>query len=209
MELGRSAPMLTWASPGRAAVMVPAPVEGRELRGHRQRRQILQQRQWRRSPALAHRCGDRGSERSAEFGGVDHTVCTHARARGARRSSELRRQTDLHRPAGWRCGCWPTSPFRFSGLLFADSGATMELGRSAPMLTWASPGRAAVMVPAPVEGRELRGHRQRSPNSAAPTVGALPRSPPLRLGKISGIWQRYHVAALTRAREAGADSSEL
>ena len=51
----------------------------------------------------------------------------------------------------------------------------MELGRSAPMLTWASPGRAAAMVPAPVEGREVRGHRQRSPNSAAPTVAAMGR----------------------------------
>ena len=209
MELGRSAPMLTWASPGRAAVMVPAPVEGRELRGHRQRRQILQQRQWRRSPALAHRCGDRGSERSAEFGGVDHTVCTHARARGARRSSELRRQTDLHRPAGWRCGCWPTSPFRFSGLLFADSGATMELGRSAPMLTWASPGRAAVMVPAPVEGRELRGHRQRR---QILQQRQWRRSPALahRCGDRGWKDQRNLAAliilsALTRAHEARAD----
>ena len=46
----------------------------------------------------------------------------------------------------------------------------MELGRPAPMLTSAWPGRAAAMVPAPVEGREVRGHRQRSPNSAAPTA---------------------------------------
>ena len=40
----------------------------------------------------------------------------------------------------------------------------MELGRSAPMLMSASPGRAAAMVPAPVERSQLRGHRQRSPN---------------------------------------------
>ena len=39
------------------------------------------------------------------------------------------------------------------------------------MLMSVSPGRAAAMVPAPAEGRQLRGHRQRSPNSAAPTVG--------------------------------------
>ncbi len=39
------------------------------------------------------------------------------------------------------------------------------------MLTSASPGRAAAMVPAPVERSQLGGHRQRSPNSAAPTVG--------------------------------------
>ena len=52
----------------------------------------------------------------------------------------------------------------------------MEFGRSAPMLMSASPGRAAAMVPAPVEGSQLRGHRQRTPNSAAPTVGALSRA---------------------------------
>ena len=69
----------------------------------------------------------------------------------------------------------------------------MELGRSAPMLMSASPGRAA-MVPAPVERSQLPGHRQRSPNSAVPTVGALSlaRSAlrPPRIGKISGIWPR-------------------
>jgi hypothetical protein len=43
----------------------------------------------------------------------------------------------------------------------------MALGRSAPMLTSASPGRAAAMVPAPVARSQLPGHRQRSPNSAA------------------------------------------
>ena len=46
----------------------------------------------------------------------------------------------------------------------------MALGRSAPMLTSASPGRAAGMVPAPVARSQLPGHRQRSPNSAALTV---------------------------------------
>ena len=56
-------------------------------------------------------------------------------------------------------------------LLFADLGATMELGRSAPMLTSASPGRAAAMVPAPVERSEVRGHRQQIGKSAALTVG--------------------------------------
>src|SRR5271156_3545482 len=82
----------------------------------------------------------------------------------------------------------------------------MELGRSAPMLMLmsASPGRAAALVPAPVEGRQLRGHRQRSPNSAAPTVGALSLARaalrPLRLGKISGIWQRIPCTLPSRAR---------
>ena len=48
----------------------------------------------------------------------------------------------------------------------------------------ASPGRAAAMVPAPVERSQLRGHRQRSPNSAAPTVGQ--RSMSSSLSRFSG-----------------------
>ena len=73
------------------------------------------------------------------------------------------------------------------------------------MLMSVSPGRAAAMVPAPVERSELPGHRQRSPNSAAPTVVALSlaRSAlrPLRIGKISGIWQRHPFSLPPRARE--------
>ncbi len=79
------------------------------------------------------------------------TRCPHApRARRSPIPGDLRLKRNADRPAGRRCGCWSTSPLLFSGLLFADSGRTMELG-SAPMLTSASPGRAAAMVPAPVE----------------------------------------------------------
>jgi hypothetical protein len=70
--------------------------------------------------------------------------------------------------------------FFLAELLFADSGATMALGRSAPMLMSASPGRAAAMVPAPVEGRQLPGHRQRSPKNKA----AADQPPWLRLFNI-------------------------
>ena len=49
--------------------------------------------------------------------------CPHARARGARRFQRALTQSDLLEPPGRRCGCWSTSPFRFSGLLFADSGS--------------------------------------------------------------------------------------
>jgi hypothetical protein len=59
------------------ATMVPAPVEGSEVRGHRQRSPNSAAPTVGRSPALAERCG---SERSAEFGGVDHTLCLHAHA---------------------------------------------------------------------------------------------------------------------------------
>jgi hypothetical protein len=63
------------------------------------------------------------------------------RARGARRFEQALRQTDLLERPGRLCGFWSTSPFLFSGLLFADSGSgpTMELRRS--LLTSASSGR--------------------------------------------------------------------
>jgi hypothetical protein len=47
-------------------------------------------------------------------------------------------------------------------------GATMELGRSGRTID-----HAAAAAPAPVERGEPRGHRQRSPNSAALTVVSL------------------------------------
>ena len=121
LELGRSAPMLMAASPGRAAAMVPAPVERSQLPGHRQRSQILQHRQWWRATSLAQRCGRCGSERSAEFGSVNHARCLHARAR-RRRFQRALTPTDLHRPAGRRCGCWPTSTFLFSGIVVGSFG---------------------------------------------------------------------------------------
>ena len=54
-----------------------------------------------------------GSERSAEFGSVNHAGCGHARAR-RRQFQRAVTPTDLHRPARRRCGCWPTSTFLFS-----------------------------------------------------------------------------------------------
>jgi hypothetical protein len=55
--------VLTSASPGRAAAMVPAPVEGSELPGHRQQRQILQHRQWAaRVNSIAHHSRARGAD---------------------------------------------------------------------------------------------------------------------------------------------------
>jgi hypothetical protein len=116
---------------------------------------------------------------------VDHNGCRHARGRGRGRFRRAPMQADLSGAA---------STSRFSEIVVRGFGWTMARGRSAPMLTSASPGRAA-MVPAPVEASEVRGHRQRSPISAAPTVGALSlaRSAlrPPRIGKISGIWPRY------------------
>ena len=133
MALGRPAPMLTSASPGRAAAMVPAPVERSQLPGHRQR-----------------------SPNSAALTALTRfAALTRAREAGAD-SSELGQQTDLHWPAGRRCGCWPTSTFLFRGIgVGSFGGGRWSSGRSAPMLMSASPGRAAAMVPAPVERSEL------------------------------------------------------
>ena len=88
---------------------------------------------------------------------------SRARAR-RRRFQRARRQTDLHRPARRRCGCWPTSTVLFRGIgVGSFGGGRWRSRRSAPMLDvgFARVG-AAAMVPAPVERSELPGHRQRS-----------------------------------------------
>ena len=90
---------------------------------------------------------------------------------------------------------WPEQlSFLLAELLLADSAAdagARAIGADADRLRLVG---AAAMVPAPIERSELPGHRQQIGKSAAPTVGALSlaRSAlrPLRLGKISGIWQR-------------------
>src|ERR1035437_6800756 len=59
----------------------------------------------------------RGTERSSEFGRVNLDRWPHARARGARRLQRARTPRDPPYHPGRRCGCWSTSPFRFSGLV--------------------------------------------------------------------------------------------
>ena len=70
---------------------------------------------------------------------------------------------------------------------------TLELGRPAPMLTSASPGRGGGDGTGAGRAQPATGSSATIANSAAPTVVALSlaRSAlrPLRLGKISGIWQ--------------------
>ena len=53
----------------------------------------------------------------AKLDSVNQVRCPHARARGRRRFQRALRQTDLHRPAGRRCGCWPTSTFLIRGIV--------------------------------------------------------------------------------------------
>ena len=129
-----------------------------------------------------------------EGGSVNQACCGHARARGGANSSALGQQTDLLDllgPAGRRCGCWPTSTVLFSGIVVGRFGGGRWIGADADRLRLVG---AAAMVPAPIERREVRGHRQQIGKSAALTVGvlalALSALRPLRLRKISGIWQR-------------------
>ena len=90
---------------------------------------------------------------------------------------------------------WPEQlSFLLAELLLADSGAdagARAIGADADRLRLVG---AAAMVPAPIERSEVRGDRQQIGKSAALTVGALALARaalwPLRLGKISGIWQR-------------------
>ena len=147
-----------------------------------------------------------GSERSAEFGSVNRLRCRHARARPA--PIPARSEADRPAPAGWaalrlltdvdisfsRNWCWQLRRW------------TLALGRPAPMLTAASPDRAAAMVPAPVKRSELPGHRQRSQipqhqqwwrsPSLAQRCGAAARKDQRNLAALTAC------AAVTRAREA-------
>ena len=95
---------------------MPAPIARSELPGHRQQIGKSAALSVGHSPALSQRCGRCGSERSAEFGSVNRFRCPHARARGAGRFQRALTPTDLHRPVGRRCGCWPTSTVLFSGI---------------------------------------------------------------------------------------------
>ena len=142
-----------------SASMVAAPIERRQVRGHRQRSENLQHRQRGRLPSLAQGTGGRGTERSPKFARVTHIGRSHARARPARAAWSVQRLVVMSAAA--------PAAFRFSGLLVVDSGATMELG--APVMT-----TSASMVAAPIERGEVRGHRQRSENLQHRQRGRLP-----------------------------------
>ena len=128
------------------------------------------------------------------IGSVNRLRCRHARARGRRQFQRALRPTDLHRPAGRRCGCWPTSTFLFRGIVVGRFGG----GR------WSSGDRRRCCRRLRLIGRRRWCRRRssaascrvidnRSENLQHCQCGALPRSlsaAELRLGKISGIWQR-------------------
>jgi hypothetical protein len=92
-----------------------------------------------------------------------------ARARRRRFERALTPTGDLHRPARQRCGCWPTSTFLFSGLLFADSGA--DDGGWAIGAIDDDAAAAPAMVP--VEGREVPGQSTTIAKFCSTDMGAL------------------------------------
>ena len=178
--------------------MVPAPVERSEVPGHRQR-----------SPnsaaltvgalafARAGRCG-RCSERSAEFGSVDHARCCLARARGWAARCRPICSTCSGRlvgaaAAGRTLVRSPAAPFFLAdwcSQIRGDDGARAVR----PMMTSASPGRDG--GDGAGAGRAQRGTGSSTTIAkfcSTDSRGACLRSRralrPL-LGKISGIWQR-------------------
>jgi hypothetical protein len=75
------------------------------------------------SRARGRRLGLFGASRSKLLaeGCVNRALSPHARAR-RRRFQRAVTPTDLHRPAGRRCGCWPTSTFLFSVVVHRFGG---------------------------------------------------------------------------------------
>ena len=77
-------------------------------------------RRWcrRRSSAASYRVIDNRSENLQHCQCQRQPLALPSRARARRRRFQRAlTQTDLHRPAGRRCGCWPTSPFLFRGIV--------------------------------------------------------------------------------------------
>ena len=153
--------------------MVPAPVERSELPGHRQRSQIPQHRQWWRSPSLAQRCGAAARKDQRNLA-ASTMLAVVTRAREAA-PIPARSEADRPAPAGSaalrlladvaisfsRNCCWQLQR------------RTMALGRSAPMLTSASPGRGGGAGAGAGRAQPATGSSPTIANSAAPTVVAL------------------------------------
>ena len=98
--------------------------------------------------------------------------------------------------------------FFLAELLFADSGGRWSSADRAPMLMSASPVRGRRGFDAGRAQRELRGHRQRSPNSAAITLGRSASLAPRCAGRRSERSAEFGSVNLVRcpharAREAG------
>ena len=120
LELGRSAPMLTSASPGRGGGDGAGADRAQPATGS--------------STTIA-------KFRSTDSGSAFTTFAAPSARARRRRFQRALTPTDLHGPAGRRCGCWPTSPVLFSGIVVGRFrfGATLELGRSGAEMTMLRP----------------------------------------------------------------------
>ena len=120
LELGRPAPMLTSASPGRGG--------GDGAGAAASYRVIGNDRKFRStdSGGALPRSLSAAEQRLGKISGIwqrrSYWLPSRARAR-RRRFQRAPRPTDLHRPARRRCGCWPTSTFLFRGIVVGSFGA--------------------------------------------------------------------------------------
>ena len=156
--------------------MVPAPVERSELPGHRQRSQIPQHRQWWRSPSLAQRCGAAARKDQRNLAAlIIMSAVTRAREAAPIPATSASRPTCLTCSGrlGGAAAAGRRRQFFLAELLLADRRRTMALGRSAPMLTSASPGRGGGDGAGAGRAQRATGSSPTIANSAAPTVVAL------------------------------------
>ena len=206
MALGRSAPMLTSASPGRgggdgAGAGRAQPATGSSTTIANSAAPTVVALSLARSAPRSS-----GSERSAEFGSVNTVRCPHARARGGVDSSALGGRPTCTGRLGGAAAAGRRRHFFFAELLLAASGAddgARAIGADADVgFAWSGRRRWCRRRSSAASYRIIDNDRKfRSTDSS----GALPRSlsaAEQRLGKISGIWQRQHCPLPSRAREA-------
>ena len=171
--------------------MVPAPVERSELPGHRQRSQIPQHRQWWRSPSLAQRCGAAARKDQRNLAALTR----FAALTRAREAAPIPARSDADRPAPAGCGGAAAAGrrrhFFLAELLLAASAAdagARAIGADADVgFAWSGRRRWCRRRSSAASYRVIDNDRKfRSTDSG----GALLARSALRLGKISGIWQR-------------------
>ena len=153
--------------------MVPAPVERSELPGHRQRSQIPQHRQWWRSRSLAQRCGAAARKDQRNLAALTRSAALTR----AREAAPIPARSDADRPAP--AGSAALRLLADVDISFSRNWCwqlrrwTLELGRSALMLTAASPGRGGGDGAGAGRAQRATGSSATIANSAAPTVVAL------------------------------------
>ena len=165
----------------KAAAMVPAPVERSELPGHRQRSQIPQHCQWWRSPSLAQRCG--AAARKDQRNLAASTIL--AVVTRAREAAPIPARSEADRPAP--AGSAALRLLADVAISFSRNCCwqlqrrTLALGRSAPLLTSASPGRGGGDGAGAGRAQRATGSSPTIANSAAlSVVQRLPLSLPPR-----------------------------